>query len=141
MTERTLAIIKPDAVQQHVVGDVIKMIEQAGLRIAAMKMARLTKADAEEFYAVHRTRDFFSSLTDFMSSGPCIPMVLEGERVISRWRDLMGATNPKDAAAGTIRKLFASSVERNIVHGSDAPETAAAELRFFFRDLDIPETA
>jgi nucleoside-diphosphate kinase len=137
MLQRTLTIIKPDALQQRVAGDVIRHFEQAGFRVAAARLVHLTKKEAEGFYAVHRERPFFASLTTFMSSGPCMPMVLEGEEVITRLRALMGATDPAKADAGTIRKLHATSVERNIVHGSDSPESAATEIRYFFSDLDL----
>lgn len=136
-TQRTLSIVKPDGVQKGVVGEVIRRFEKEGIRIVAMRMLRLTKGEAEGFYAVHRERPFFASLTDFMSSGPIVVMVLEGEDVIARNRAIMGATDPKKADPGTIRADFAGNVERNIVHGSDAPETAAAEIRYFFRDLEI----
>jgi nucleoside-diphosphate kinase len=120
-----------------VIGEVVRRFEAAGIRIAAMKMLSLTKQEAQGFYAVHRERPFFDSLTDFMSSGPIVVMVLEGENVIARNRDLMGATDPKKAAAGTIRASFADGIEQNIVHGSDAPETAAVEIRYFFSELEI----
>jgi nucleoside-diphosphate kinase len=135
--ERTLSIIKPDGVGKGLTGEVVKRLEQAGIRICAMKMVRLTLEQARMFYAVHRERPFYSSLTEFMTSGPIVAMVLEGENVIRRNRDLMGATNPKEASPGTIRRDFASDVEKNIVHGSDAPETAAQEIKFFFNDLEI----
>ncbi|MCL2103043.1 MAG: nucleoside-diphosphate kinase [Syntrophorhabdaceae bacterium] len=135
--QRTLSIIKPDGVRKKVIGEVIRRFESAGIRIAAMKMLRLTKQEAEGFYAVHRERPFFGSLTDFMSSGLIVVMVLEGENVIARNRELMGATDPKKAEAGTIRASMADNVEHNIVHGSDAPETAAAEIRYFFSELEI----
>jgi nucleoside-diphosphate kinase len=135
--ERTLSIVKPDGVRKGVIGEVIRRFEAAGIRIAAMRMIRLTKGEAEGFYAVHRERPFFGSLTDFMSSGPVVVMVLEGENVIARNRELMGATDPKKAAPGTIRASLADSVEQNIVHGSDAPDTANTEIHYFFRDLDI----
>jgi nucleoside-diphosphate kinase len=135
--ERTLSIIKPDGVGKGLTGEVVKRLEQAGIRICAMKMVRLTLEQARMFYAVHRERPFYSSLTEFMTSGPVVAMVLEGENVIRRNRDLMGATNPKEASPGTIRRDFASDVEKNIVHGSDAPETAAQEIKFFFNDLEI----
>ncbi len=135
--QRTLSIVKPDGVRKGVVGEVIRRFEAAGIRIAAMKMVRLTKREAEGFYAVHRERPFFGSLTDFMSSGPIVVMVLEGADVIARNRELMGATDPKRAAAGTIRADLADSVEQNVVHGSDAPETAAVEIRYFFGELEI----
>ena len=136
-TQRTLSIVKPDGVRKGVVGEVIRRFEAAGIRIAAMRMLRLTRAEAEGFYAVHRERPFFGSLTEFMSSGPIVVMVLEGENVIVRNRELMGATDPKKAAKGTIRADLADSVEQNIVHGSDAPETAATEITYFFSDMDI----
>jgi nucleoside-diphosphate kinase len=135
--ERTLSIIKPDGVRQGVIGEVIRRFESAGIRIAAMKMLQLTQAEAKGFYAVHRERPFFESLTRSMSSGPIVVMVLEGDGVIARNREIMGATNPKDAAPGTIRKDFASSVEQNIVHGSDAPETARTEIAYFFSEIEI----
>jgi nucleoside-diphosphate kinase len=136
-TQRTLSIVKPDGVRKGVVGDVVRRFETAGIRIAAMRMLRLTRAEAEGFYAVHRERPFFGSLTEFMSSGPIVVMVLEGENVIARNRELMGATDPKKAAKGTIRAELAGNVEQNIVHGSDAPETAATEIAYFFSILDI----
>ena len=135
--ERTLSIIKPDGVKKGLIGEVIKRFEKAGLKITAMKMIHMGKKEAEGFYAVHRGKPFYNSLTDFMSSGPCVVLILEGEKAISRNRELMGATNPKDAAPGTIRKEFAASVEQNIVHGSDAPETAAYEMGYFFNALEI----
>ena len=135
--ERTLSIIKPDGVKRGLIGEVICMLEQNDLNIVAMKMVHMTKQQAEGFYAVHRERPFFQSLTDFMSSGPAIVMVLEGENVIARYRDLMGATNYEEAAEGTIRKLFATDIEQNVVHGSDAPETAAFEISYFFNQFEI----
>ena len=135
--QRTLSIVKPDGVKQGVIGEVIRRFEKEKIRIVAMRMLHLTKKEAEGFYAVHRERPFFASLTDFMSSGPIVVMVLEGENVIARNRALMGATDPNKADKGTIRADFAENVERNIVHGSDAPETAAMEIRYFFSDLDI----
>jgi len=135
--QRTLSIVKPDGVKQGVIGEVIRRFEKEKIRIVAMRMLHLTKKEAEGFYAVHRERPFFASLTEFMSSGPIVIMVLEGENVIARNRALMGATDPKKADKGTIRADFAGNVERNIVHGSDAPETAATEIRYFFSDLDI----
>lgn len=134
---RTLTIIKPDGVAQNNIGDVIKTFEENQFKIVAMKMLHLTKQQAEGFYAVHRERPFFDSLTTFMSSGRVVVMVLEGENVIPRLREVMGATNPANAAPGTIRKRFASSVERNVVHGSDAPETAAVEIAYFFSEMEI----
>ena len=130
--ERTLSIIKPDGVSRGLIGEVIKRFEQNGIKIAAMKMLQMTKTQAEGFYAVHRKRPFFNSLTTFMSSGPVVVMVLEGEGVIQKNRDLMGATNYKEAAPGTIRADYATEIEKNIVHGSDAPETAAIEIAYFF---------
>ncbi|MEW6673047.1 MAG: nucleoside-diphosphate kinase [Thermodesulfobacteriota bacterium] len=135
--ERTLSIVKPDGVAKGVIGDVIKRFESSGIKIVAMKMLRMTRKEAEGFYAVHRERPFFSSLTEFMSSGPVVVMVLEGENVIARNRKLMGATNYKDAEKGTIRADFASSIEKNIVHGSDAPDTAAFEIGYFFNRFEI----
>jgi nucleoside-diphosphate kinase len=135
--EKTLSIIKPDGVAKGVTGEVVRRLEQAGIRICAMKMIRLTLDQARMFYAVHTERPFYGSLTEFMTSGPIVAMVLVGENVILRYRELMGATNPKDAAPGTIRHDFASDVEKNIVHGSDGPETAAQEIKFFFNDLEI----
>ena len=135
--ERTLSIIKPDGVKRGLIGEVIRMLEQNNLNIVAMKMVHMTKPQAEGFYAVHRERPFFQSLTDFMSSGPAIVMVLEGENVIARYRELMGATNYEEAAEGTIRKLFATNIEQNVVHGSDAPETAAFEISYFFNQFEI----
>jgi len=135
--ERTLSIIKPDGVAKGVIGEVIKRFESAGLKIAAMKMIYMSKKEAEGFYAVHRGKPFYNSLTDFMSSGPCVVMILEGSQAIARNRELMGATNPQNAAPGTIRKDFAANVEQNTVHGSDAPETAAYEIGYFFNALEI----
>ncbi len=135
--ERTLSIIKPDGVARGVMGEVIKRLEDNKLKIVAMKMLKLTKEQAEKFYAVHRERPFFQSLTDFMSSGPIVVMVLEGENVIEKYRELMGATNYKEAAEGTIRSDFATDIEKNVVHGSDAPETAAFEIGYFFNSFEI----
>ncbi len=135
--ERTLSIVKPDGVKQGNIGGVVSTFEKNGLKIAAMKMIYMDKKAAEGFYAVHRERPFFGSLTDFMSSGPCVVMVLEGENAIAKNRELMGATNPANAAEGTLRKLFATSVEQNVVHGSDAPETAKTEISYFFNALEI----
>lgn len=135
--ERTLSIVKPDGVKRGLVGEVVKRFEAAGIKIAAMKMLHLSKDQARAFYAVHKERPFYESLTDFMSSGPIVVMVLEAENVIRKNRDLMGATNFKDAAPGTIRRDFASDIEKNIVHGSDAPETASTEIAFFFNSLEI----
>ena len=135
--ERTLSIIKPDGVAKGLIGEVIKRFESHQIKIVAMKMLHMTRKEAEGFYAVHRERPFFSSLTEFMSSGPVVVMVLEGENVIARNRKLMGATNYKQAEKGTIRADFASSIEKNIVHGSDAPETAAFEIGYFFNRFEI----
>ena len=135
--ERTLSIIKPDAVARGLIGEVIRRLEQNNLKIVAMKLIHMTKAQAQEFYAVHRERPFFDSLTGFMSSGPAVVMILQGEQAIARYRQLMGATNPKDAAEGTIRRDFATDVEKNVVHGSDAPETADFEMAYFFNRLEL----
>ena len=135
--ERTLTIIKPDAVNGGHIGDIIQILERDRFKIVAAKLVNLTKREAEGFYAVHRARPFFESLTSFMSSGPAIPMVLEGEGAIARLREVMGATNPANAAEGTIRKLYASSIEANCIHGSDAPETAAFEISYFFPGVDL----
>ena len=135
--ERTLVVVKPDAVRKRVAGQIIARFEAAGFRVLAMRMVRLTVPEAEGFYAVHRERPFFASLTGFMSQGPCIPMVLEGEGAIGRVRELMGATNPAQAAAGTIRKDFAESIEANAVHGSDSPASAAFELPYFFPGIEL----
>ena len=135
--QRTLSIIKPDGVGRKLIGDVIRMLEQNDLNIIAMKMIRMTQPQAEGFYAVHRERPFFKSLTGFMTSGPVVVMVLEGENVIERYRKLMGATNFKDAEEGTIRRVFATDIEKNVVHGSDSPETAAFEIGYFFNSFEI----
>lgn len=135
--ERTLSIIKPDGVAKGLIGEVIKRFENAGLKIAAMKMICMSKKEAEGFYAVHRGKKFYDSLTDFMSSGPCLVMILEGPNAIAKNRELMGATNPQDASPGTIRREYAANIERNIVHGSDAPETASFEIGYFFNALEI----
>jgi len=134
--ERTLSIIKPDGVARGLVGEVVQRLEAEDLQIRAMKMLHMTKGQAEGFYAVHRERPFFDSLTDFMSSGPCVVMILEGDHAIARYRELMGATNYKEAAEGTIRRDFATDIEKNIVHGSDAPQTAAFEIGYFFSGLE-----
>jgi nucleoside-diphosphate kinase len=136
-TERTLAIIKPDAVAAGAAGQILARIEQAGFRLLAIKMIRMSMDEAAGFYAVHRERPFFQSLCTFMTQGPCLPMVLERDGAIQHWRDLMGATDPAKAAAGTIRKDFAASIEANAVHGSDAPATAAFEIPYFFSSLEI----
>ncbi len=135
--ERTLSIIKPDGVAKALIGEVIKRFESTGIKIAAMKMIHMSKKEAEGFYAVHRGKPFYDRVTDFMSSGPCVVMILEGPNVIAKNRELMGATNPQNAAPGTIRREFASNIERNVVHGSDAPETAAFEIGYFFNALEI----
>jgi nucleoside-diphosphate kinase len=135
--ERTLSIIKPDGVSRGLVGEVIKRLEDNNLKIIAMKMIHMTKPQAEGFYAVHTERPFFESLTTFMSSGPAIVMVLEGDNVIARYRELMGATNYEEAAEGTIRREFATDIEKNVVHGSDAPQTAAFEIGYFFNSFEI----
>jgi len=135
--ERTLSIIKPDAVAKDVIGEIYCRFEQAGLKIIAAKMKHLTRAEAEEFYSVHRERPFFANLVAFMTSGPVMIQVLEGDKAILRNRELMGATNPREAAPGTIRADFAESIDANAVHGSDAPETAAVEIACFFTDSDI----
>ena len=137
--ERTLSIIKPDGVGRGLIGDVIKRFEKNDIKIIAMKMVHLTQADAEKFYAVHKERPFFDSLTEFMTSGPIVPMILEGKNVIEKNRTLMGATNFKEAAEGTIRRDFATDIEKNVVHGSDAPETATVEIAFFFNQFEINE--
>jgi len=137
MTERTLAIIKPDAVERRVSGKIIQRIEDEGFQIRAMKRVRLSKAQAEGFYAVHRERPFFGSLTAFMASGPAILLVLEASEAIKKWRALMGATDPAKADPGTLRKEFAQSIERNATHGSDAPETAAYEIGYFFAGVEL----
>ena len=135
--ERTFAIIKPDAVGRQLVGPIVGRIEQAGFRIRAMRLTHLTKREVEGFYAVHREKPFFGSLTDFMSSGPVVLMVLEAPGAIAKWRDLMGPTDPGKAAVGTLRREFGTSIERNATHGSDAPETAACEIGYFFRGLEL----
>jgi len=135
--ERTLAIIKPDGVSRGIIGEVIKRLENNDFKIVAMKMLHLSKKQAEGFYAVHQGKPFFESLTAFMSSGPAVVMVLEGENIITRYRELMGATNHKEAAEGTIRREFATDIEKNVVHGSDAPETAAFEIAYYFNNLEI----
>ena len=137
MSERTLAIIKPDAVAKGAAGQIFARIEKAGFTVIAARMIRMSEEDAAGFYAVHRARPFFKSLCTFMTQGPCIPMVLEADNAIQRWRDLMGATDPAKAAAGTIRKDFAASIEANAVHGSDATQTAAFEIPYFFSSLDL----
>jgi nucleoside-diphosphate kinase len=135
--QQTFAIIKPDAVAAGQTGEIIAIIQQSGFRIAGMKMKRLSALEADGFYAVHRERPFFASLVKFMTEGPVVVMVLEAPDAIKKWRDTMGATNPANAADGTIRKRFAQSIERNCVHGSDAPETAAVEIPFFFSAAEL----
>jgi len=137
--ERTLALIKPDATANRQAGAIIQRIEQAGFRIRAMKMVRLTRAEAEGFYAVHRERSFFSSLTEFMSSGPIVALALEAPKAIKEWRTVMGVTDPAKADAGTLRKDFGTSIEHNATHGSDAPETATFELGYFFAGMELAE--
>lgn len=137
MQQRTLAIIKPDAVETKKTGAIIQRIEQEGFTIRAMKRVKLRKKQAEGFYAVHRERPFFASLTEFMSSGPAVVLVLEAPDAIKKWRTLMGATNPANADPGTIRKEFAESIERNATHGSDAPDTAAYEIGYFFAGVEL----
>jgi len=134
---KTLAIIKPDAVRNKVAGKIFNMIENSGLTIEAVKMVRLTRELAGEFYAVHKGKPFYEELLNFMSSGPCIAIALSGENAIVRWRELMGATNPENAVEGTIRKLYAANVQHNACHGSDAPETARQEVSFFFTGMDL----
>jgi nucleoside-diphosphate kinase len=138
MMEKTLSIIKPDGVSRNLIGDVIGRLEKEGLKIGAMKMIQMSKAQAKGFYKVHEGKPFFESVTDFMSSGPCVVMILAGENVIVRYRELMGATDYKDAAEGTIRRDFATDIEKNVVHGSDSPENADIEINYFFNALEIP---
>jgi nucleoside-diphosphate kinase len=135
--ERTLAIVKPDAVEKKVVGQILTRIEEEGFRIVALRMVRLTRPEAEGFYAVHRERPFFNDLTAFMSSGPAVVMVLEAEGAIKRWRAVMGATDSAKAEEGTLRRQFGTDIERNATHGSDASETAATEIAYFFRGIDL----
>jgi nucleoside-diphosphate kinase len=135
--ERTLSIVKPDGVEKNLIGEVYRRFEQAGLKVVAAKMLRLRRDQAEGFYAVHRARPFFNDLVEYMSSGPVMVQVLEGEDAIQKNRELMGATNPADAAPGTIRADFAKSIEENVVHGSDGPDTAAVEIKFFFAEADV----
>ena len=136
-TEKTLSIIKPDGIEKNIIGDVLSRFESAGLRIAAMKMLHLTPEQAGGFYIIHKERPFYGALMDYMSSGPVVVLVLEGNDAIARNRDIMGATNPAEAAPGTIRADHAESIERNIVHGSDSPESAAFEIPYFFSDEEI----
>jgi len=135
--ERTLALIKPDAVQRQLIGEIIKRIEVKGFRIVGMKMVKMSIDQAAHFYAVHQGKPFFQSLITFMSSGPLLAMVLEGEGVIAQWRELMGATDYRQAAPGTIRRDLATDIEKNVVHGSDSPETASFEIGFFFSELEL----
>lgn len=135
--ERTFSIIKPDATRRNITGRVTMMLEEAGLRVVASRRVRLTRKQAEDFYAVHRARPFFDSLVDFMISGPVVVQVLEAEDAVRRNRDVMGATNPENAEPGTIRRELAESIEENTVHGSDSAETARTEIAFFFKDEDI----
>ena len=135
--ERTFSIVKPDATARNLTGAINAMIEEAGLRIVAQRRIRMTEDQARGFYAVHAERPFYGDLVAFMTSGPVVVQVLEGADAIARYREVMGATNPAEAVEGTIRKLFAENIERNSVHGSDAPETAATEIRFFFSDVEI----
>lgn len=135
--ERTLSIIKPDGVEKNVIGEIIARFEKNGLKIAALKMVHLSKKEAEGFYIVHKERPFYGSLTEFMSRGPVVLMVLEGENAIAKNREIMGATNPEQADAGTIRKDFATNIEENTVHGSDSPESAAFEIGYFFNAFEL----
>jgi nucleoside-diphosphate kinase len=135
--ERTFAIIKPDAVKKQVTGQILSKIEAAGFTVRAMRMIHMSKKEAEGFYYVHKARPFFGGLTDFMSSGPCVVLCLEADGAIKKWRDLMGATDPAKAEPGTLRKEFGASIDNNATHGSDAPETAAFELGYFFRGLEL----
>lgn len=135
--EKTLSIVKPDGIRKNLIGEIIKRFEKHGLRITALKMLRLSQGEARRFYIVHNEKPFFNSLTSFMSEGPIVVMVVEGEHAISMVREIMGATNPKEAKPGTIRADFASNVEHNIVHGSDSEESAVYEIPFFFSSLDI----
>ena len=140
MRERTLSIIKPDGVRQGLVGKVVARLEQEGFTIVGLRMVHMTRRQAEGFYAVHRQRPFFGSLTEFMSSGPSVVMVLERENAIARLREVMGATDPAKADPGTIRREWATSIEQNVIHGSDSPESAAFEIPYFFSRLDMHET-
>ena len=140
-TERTFSIIKPDAVAKNVIGPITAKLEAAGLRVVASKMLRLTEAQAQAFYAVHKARPFYAGLVKFMTEGPVVVQVLEGENAVAKNRQVMGATNPEKADAGTIRKEFATNIERNAVHGSDAPDTAQAEISFFFSTAELTSLA
>jgi nucleoside-diphosphate kinase len=135
--ERTLSIIKPDGVSRNLIGEIIRRLEETGIEIVAMKMITMTKEEAKGFYKVHEGKPFYESVTDFMSSGPCVAMVLEGKDVISKYRKLMGATNYEEAEDGTIRREFATDIEKNVVHGSDSEETAKFEINYFFNALEI----
>lgn len=135
--ERTLSIVKPDGVKKGLIGEVIKRFEKNGLKVIGLKMVKMSKREAEGFYEVHRGKSFFESLTTFMSSGPAVVMVLEGDNAIQSLRNLMGATDPQEAAEGALRRQFGSNIERNVVHGSDAPDTAAFEIGYFFHALEI----
>jgi len=132
MSEKTLAIIKPDAVKKRVIGRIIQRVEDEGFNILGLKMLKLSLEEAKKFYAVHKEKPFYESLTEFMSSGPIVVLLLEGEQAIKHWREVMGATNPAEARPGTLRREFGFSIERNAVHGSDSPQTAEAEIKFFF---------
>ena len=137
MKERTLSIIKPDGVSRNLIGEVIQRLEKAGLKIVAMKMIKMTQEQAKGFYKIHEGKPFYESVTDFMSSGPCVVMVLEGKDAIKRYRELMGATNYKEAEEGTIRRAFATDIEKNVVHGSDSEETANFEIYYFFNEMEM----
>lgn len=137
MVERTLVMIKPDGVERNLIGKVISIFEEHGLKVVALKKVRLSKEQAKAFYIVHKDRPFYEDLTNYMSSGPIVAMVLEGENAIKRVREIMGATDPKEAAEGTIRKLFALDKEKNTVHGSDSPESAVKEISFFFSEYEL----
>ncbi len=137
MKERTLSIIKPDGVSRNLIGEVIQRLEKAGLKIVAMKMIKMTKEQAKGFYKIHEGKPFYESVTDFMSSGSCVVMVLEGKDAIRRYRKLMGATNYKEAEEGTIRRAFATDIEKNVVHGSDSEETANFEIYYFFNEIEM----
>jgi len=141
VVERTLAILKPDCVRKHLIGEVVARIEKAGFTVLAMKKVRLTKESAGGFYAVHKGRPFYDGLVEFMSSGPCVPIALEKENAVADYRTLIGATDPKDAAPGTIRKLFADNKGENIVHGSDSPENGLIEINYFFSSKELIEVS
>ncbi|MFP4035253.1 MAG: nucleoside-diphosphate kinase [Desulfovermiculus sp.] len=137
MAEKTLSIIKPDAVERNLIGEILAQIEAGGLQIKALKMLHMTKSQAQGFYAVHKERPFFDSLTEYMSSGPVVVAVLEGANAITRYREIMGATNPSEAAQGTIRNRLGQDIEKNSVHGSDGPDTAVQEISYFFNQLEV----